>query len=285
MDFELDDEQLELQRRRPRPGRQASARRRWCAPSSTADDDGDGLWKTLVEARLAGPDRARRRRRHRGLRGRAGDRPRGAGPGRRPHAVPGHDQPVRAAGAGVRRPRPAPRAARRGVRGRHGHGRLRGRRRAARRGDGDGWVLDGTARHVVDGDRADEVAVVAAHRRRRRRLRRAAGDRRGDPDARRSTASFHLADVALDGVRGRRRAGAAIGPEVGRRDRGARGTRPSPGWPRPWSAPRQRVLELVLDHIKDRQQFGVPIVRPALTEALRALPGQVCASQVASLLL
>ena len=25
---------------------------------------------------------------------------------------------------------------------------------------GDGWVLDGTARHVLDGDRADRLAVV-----------------------------------------------------------------------------------------------------------------------------
>src|SRR5690606_1719258 len=28
--------------------------------------------------------------------------------------------------------------------------------------DGDGWVLSGTAAHVVDGDRADRIAVVAS---------------------------------------------------------------------------------------------------------------------------
>src|SRR5690606_30093048 len=30
------------------------------------------------------------------------------------------------------------------------------------RPDGDGWVLDGTAHHVLDGDRAESIAVVAA---------------------------------------------------------------------------------------------------------------------------
>ncbi len=39
------------------------------------------------------------------------------------------------------------------------------------RRDADGWVLDGIARHVLDGDRADRLAVVtdAGGVRRRRR--------------------------------------------------------------------------------------------------------------------
>ena len=44
--------------------------------------------------------------------------------------------------------------------------------------DADGWVLDGTARHVLDGDRAERLAVVTdgrgVRRRRRRRHRRGA---------------------------------------------------------------------------------------------------------------
>ncbi len=43
------------------------------------------------------------------------------------------------------------------------------------RRDGDDWVLEGTARHVIDGDRADEIAAVATYRRWRRCVRRLGG--------------------------------------------------------------------------------------------------------------
>ena len=104
MDFELDDEQLELQR----VVRDIAERE--CPPALVravvdGDDDGSGALEDVRRARLAQPDRARRRRRHGPDRGRAGHHPRGAGPGRRPDAVPRHDEPVRAARAGLRRRR------------------------------------------------------------------------------------------------------------------------------------------------------------------------------------
>ena len=71
------------------------------------------------------------------------------------------------------------------------------------RREGDGWVLSGTATSVVDADRADEIAVV----------RPMPGSSSSPPSpatiTRRTTfdASFHVADVVLDGVTVARRAG------------------------------------------------------------------------------
>jgi alkylation response protein AidB-like acyl-CoA dehydrogenase len=121
---------------------------------------------------------------------------------------------------------------------------------------GDGWVLAGTATEVVDGDRADEVAVVvttpdgpgvfvvpAASIRPQRRT---TFDR-----------SFHLADIALDGVAvgaGR----AAVGGEVAEAVERARQEAVT-GLAASMVGACQRVLELVLTHVQHRHQFGVPI--------------------------
>ena len=134
------------------------------------------------------------------------------------------------------------------------------------RGDGGGWVLDGTARHVVDGDRADDIAVVA-------RLgdadgATAAGDGgvgvfivpASSVTATRSPAfdgSFHVAEVACDGVRvGADRAftGPGVADAVERaRDEAAAGLAAV------MVGASQRVFELTLAHIKERKQFDVPI--------------------------
>jgi alkylation response protein AidB-like acyl-CoA dehydrogenase len=125
---------------------------------------------------------------------------------------------------------------------------------------GDGWVLDGTARHVVDGDRADSIAVVAA-----------TGDDGDDgagvfvvPGAAVAATrvptfdgSFHLADVELAGVRadGDRafvEAGVAGGVARAREEAAV-------GLAAVMVGASQRVLELTLDHVRARKQFGVPI--------------------------
>ena len=124
------------------------------------------------------------------------------------------------------------------------------------RPDGDGWVLDGTARHVLDGDRADHLAVVAT-----------TDDGVGVfvlpsgavPARRQPTfdGSLHLAEVAMSGV--------AVAP-----DRAFTGPRVLDGVERArheataglaavMVGASQRVLDLVLQHLKERRQFGVPI--------------------------
>jgi len=124
------------------------------------------------------------------------------------------------------------------------------------RRDGVGWVLDGTAAHVVDGDRAASIAVVAA-----------TDDGPGvfvlpaqAVAATRTPAfdgSFHLADVALDGVRvdaGRSFVGSEVAAGVAQaRDEAVAGLAAT------MVGASQRVLELVLVHLSERKQFGVPI--------------------------
>ncbi len=127
---------------------------------------------------------------------------------------------------------------------------VRGRR------EGDGWVLEGTARHVIDGDRADLVAVVAST------------DEgpgvfvvpAGDLTATRSTTfdgSFHVAEIALDGVEvGADRV--MTGPEVDK-DVARAVDEAVTGLAATMVGASRRVLELVLEHVKHRHQFGVPI--------------------------
>jgi alkylation response protein AidB-like acyl-CoA dehydrogenase len=124
-------------------------------------------------------------------------------------------------------------------------------------GSGDGgWTLRGTARVVVDGDRAERVAVAAA-----------AADGVGVfvVDAAELTAtrrpafdgSFHVADVALEGVtvaEGR----AATGPEVEVAVERAL-EEALVGISAATVGAAQRLFELALDHIKDRKQFNVAI--------------------------
>jgi alkylation response protein AidB-like acyl-CoA dehydrogenase len=124
------------------------------------------------------------------------------------------------------------------------------------RRDGEGWVLAGTARHVIDGDRADELAVVAA-------TDEGVGVFVASAPALAATrtptfdGSFHLAEVALDGVRvagGR----AACSPEVARGVARAREEAVA-GLAAVMVGASQRVLDIVVGHVKERRQFGVPI--------------------------
>jgi alkylation response protein AidB-like acyl-CoA dehydrogenase len=114
--------------------------------------------------------------------------------------------------------------------------------------DGDGWMLDGTARHVLDGDRVDRLAVVTG------------GGvfvvDAGEVSARR-TAVFdpvlHLAEVSFAGLKvtDSARVGDA-GPERSRHVALA-------GMALTIVGACQRILDLVLDHVRERHQFGVPI--------------------------
>ncbi len=119
--------------------------------------------------------------------------------------------------------------------------------RASRR-DGGGWRLDGAARDVVDGDRADEVAVVTG-----------TGTfvvAAADVDATRRTtfdATLHVADLAFDGV-----------PVAA--ERHLAGGEPGTALPLAVTGlaaatvgASQRIFDLALAHVKDRHQFGVPI--------------------------
>jgi alkylation response protein AidB-like acyl-CoA dehydrogenase len=122
--------------------------------------------------------------------------------------------------------------------------------------DGDGWVLGGSARHVVDGDRADSLAVVGTSDDGVGVFvvpaREVAATRTPTFDG-----AFHLADVALDGVRvdGER---AFVGPGVADGVDRARQEAVA-GLAAVTVGASQRVLEIVLAHIRDRKQFGVPI--------------------------
>lgn len=125
----------------------------------------------------------------------------------------------------------------------------------------DGWRLSGNARQVMDADRADEIAVVAQTR----------DDHVGDdlgvfviPAAELSTArtpSFdatmpvgdvEVAEVTVPAAR------AAVGPDVRAAVERARQEAVT-GLAAVTVGACQRILDLVLDHVKSRQQFGVPI--------------------------
>lgn len=117
--------------------------------------------------------------------------------------------------------------------------------------DEQGWVLDGTAKFVLDGDRADRLAVVtaagvfqidpAAH---------------GDAIAKRSVSIFdpvlHVADLSFTAVR------------VADADRIDVDTEKAhhialTGMAVHMVGACQRILDLALEHVKSRYQFGVPI--------------------------
>jgi alkylation response protein AidB-like acyl-CoA dehydrogenase len=117
---------------------------------------------------------------------------------------------------------------------------------SARR-DADGWVLDGTARHVLDGDRAERLAVVTD-----------AGVfvvDAGDAVARRSPVFdpvLHIAEVSFDGVQLPDADRVHVDPEKARHVALA-------GMAITTVGACQRILDLALEHVKQRQQFGVPI--------------------------
>lgn len=121
---------------------------------------------------------------------------------------------------------------------------------------GDGWRLSGTARHVMDADRADEIAVVAStpvdlgvF------VMPAAGlstTRTPSFDATMPVGAIDLADVTVPAER------TVVGPDVRGAVERARQAAVT-GLAAVTVGACQRILELVLDHVKSRQQFGVPI--------------------------
>jgi alkylation response protein AidB-like acyl-CoA dehydrogenase len=113
---------------------------------------------------------------------------------------------------------------------------------------GEGWVLDGTARHVLDGDRAERLAVVTP-----------AGVfivGAEQVSARRVSVFdpvLHVAEVTFDGVK------VGHGERVADADVKRAYDVALTGMALTMVGASQRVLDLVLEHVKGRQQFGVAI--------------------------
>ncbi len=122
--------------------------------------------------------------------------------------------------------------------------------------DGDGWRLSGTAAHVLDADRADVLVVVAG-------TDDGVGVLLVPADAATVTrersfdGSLHLTSVALGGVVVPADH-AAVGPSIGAAVERAR-QEALTGLAAMTVGASQRILDLVLGHIRQRHQFGVPI--------------------------
>jgi len=117
---------------------------------------------------------------------------------------------------------------------------------SARR-DGDGWLLDGTAHHVLDGDRVDWLAVVTD-----------AGVfavPAAEASATRVPAFdpvLHIADVTFAGVRVSDARHTGADPESARH-------RALTGQALTMVGACRRITETVLEHVRTRTQFGSPI--------------------------
>ncbi|SON60804.1 Acryloyl-CoA reductase (NADH) [Mycobacterium simulans] len=119
------------------------------------------------------------------------------------------------------------------------------------RRDADGWVLDGTARHVLDGDRADRLAVATEAGVFLVEASQVAGavfKRREsifDP-------VLHVADLTFGEVRVPDSARVTVDRERARQIA-------LTGMAMTMVGACQRILDLVLEHVRSRHQFGVPI--------------------------
>jgi alkylation response protein AidB-like acyl-CoA dehydrogenase len=113
--------------------------------------------------------------------------------------------------------------------------------------DADGWVLEGTARHVLDGDRADRFAVTTA-----------AGVflvNGAEATARRVPVfdpALHVTEVSFSGVRVSDTDRLAVDAELAHQVA-------LTGMAMTMVGACQRILDLVIDHVRSRQQFGVAI--------------------------
>ncbi len=113
--------------------------------------------------------------------------------------------------------------------------------------DTDGWVLDGTARHVLDGDRVDRLGVVTD-----------AGVfvvASNQVSGRRSTVFdpvLHVADLSFCEVRVPDSARLSVDAERAHHIA-------LTGMAITMVGACQRILDLVLEHVRTRHQFGVPI--------------------------
>jgi alkylation response protein AidB-like acyl-CoA dehydrogenase len=113
--------------------------------------------------------------------------------------------------------------------------------------DADGWVLYGTAHHVLDGDRAEILAVVTDAGVFVIEARQAVARRSPVFDP-----VLHVAEVSFDGVHV---------PDTDRVHVDAERARhvALTGMAITTVGACQRILDLVLEHVKQRQQFGVAI--------------------------
>ena len=113
--------------------------------------------------------------------------------------------------------------------------------------DGAGWLLDGTARHVLDGDRADRLAVVTE-----------AGVfvvPASEVTATRTPVFdpvLHIAEVAFNQVRVDEQDRIGADPERARHIA-------LTGMALTMVGACRRILDLTLDHVRTRHQFGAPI--------------------------
>src|ERR1700759_2684679 len=117
--------------------------------------------------------------------------------------------------------------------------------------DGQEWVLDGTARHVLDGDRAERLAVVTDAA-----VFIVNADDAGAPLSRRRSAVLdpvlHVADLTFSGLRLPDTARVEVDTERAHHVA-------LMGMAMTMVGACQRILDLVLDHVRSRHQFGVPI--------------------------
>jgi alkylation response protein AidB-like acyl-CoA dehydrogenase len=113
--------------------------------------------------------------------------------------------------------------------------------------DADGWVLDGTACHVLDGDRVDRLAVVTDAGVFVVGAEKVAARRESVFDP-----VLHVAEVTFGGVRV---------PDSDRLKVDAEHARhvALTGMAITMVGACQRILDLVLEHVRTRHQFGVPI--------------------------
>ncbi|MDT5165362.1 MAG: hypothetical protein QOC88_2256 [Mycobacterium sp.] len=117
--------------------------------------------------------------------------------------------------------------------------------------DGDEWVLDGTARHVLDGDRAQWLAVVTDAA-----VFVVKADDAGEQLSRRRSAVLdpvlHVADLTLRALRLPDSARVRVDTEQAHHVA-------LMGMAITMVGACQRILDLVLDHVRSRHQFGVAI--------------------------
>jgi len=121
----------------------------------------------------------------------------------------------------------------------------------------DGWSLSGTVRHVVDGDRADEIAVAARVDDGQRLFVVAGKDVRAAPertlDQSRRLATVELGATHVDADRALGEPGDATAAIERAVDEATAALALE------MVGTCQAIFDVVLDYAKERQQFGVPI--------------------------